>query len=218
MSYAVPVTASGEELAGPTAVSPNELVIGRLKDGRARGGGISTYQLADRIAALAGNTSTLSASVLQNLESGRRQQAVTVNELLLLSMALGVPPEFFLAPPPGTAVQLTPDTTVTPDRFLAWVQGRAPIDGTDPDQYATVAADVLGDSRLSGDAALKAAFLRDAAGILDDYLADSDQIIAKTRGQMRDLLTELRAAIDGDTDRNEVLSMIDGYLGRMSAA
>jgi transcriptional regulator with XRE-family HTH domain len=214
MSYAVSMTAS-DETAAP--LSPNELVIRRLKDGRARHGGISTYQLAERVAELTGSTS-LSASVLQNLESGRRQQAVTVNEMLLLSFALGVPPEFFLAPPPDSAVRLTPTATVDAEAFLAWVQGRAPIEGIDPDQYAAVAADVLGDSRLSGDAALKAAFLRDAAGILDDYLADSDQVIANTRGQIRDLLTDLRAAIEGDADRTAVLSMIDGYLGRMPAS
>ena len=50
--------------------------------------------------------------------------------------------------------------------------------------------------------------------MLSDFFADSDQIIAQTRGQIRDLLTDLRAAID----RNEVLSMIDGYLGRMPAS
>src|SRR5213078_1407156 len=112
---------------GSAPVSPNELVIRRLKDARGRHGGISTYQLAERLAELTGNTSTLSASVLQNLESRRRQQAVTVNELLLLSLALGVPPVFFLTPPPGCAVQLTPDTTVDPEAFLGWVQGRTPL-------------------------------------------------------------------------------------------
>lgn len=215
------VVVTADEKGGAAApqapASPGELIIQRLKDARARAGGISTYQLADRLATLSGGGSKLSANVLQNLETGRRQQAVTVEELLLLSLGLGVPPEFFLAPPPGGQVRITPSVVVDRDAFLSWVQGRAPLADTDPEQYAKVAADVLGDSRLAGNAALKADFLRHAAGMLDDFFADSDQIIRNTRGQVRDLLGELRTAVDGGASREELLSMLDGYLDRLPA-
>ena len=98
--HAVGMTADG---AGggdqrPAVVTPSELIVRRLKDARARRGGISTRMLAERLAALTGDGTRLSANVLQNLEAGRRQQAVTVDELLLLAYGLDVPPEFFLAP------------------------------------------------------------------------------------------------------------------------
>lgn len=209
------MTADEKDGAAATPASPSELIIRRLKDARARLGGISTYQLADRLAALSGGRGKLSANVLQNLETGRRQQAVTVEELLLLALGLGVPPEFFLAPPSGEQVQLTPSVVLDRDTFLAWIQGRAPLADTDAEQYTKASADVFGDSRLAGNAAMKADFLRHAAGILDDFFADSDQIIRKTRGQVRDLLGELRTAVEGDTSREELLSILDGYLDRL---
>lgn len=192
-----------------------ELIIRRLKDGRARASGISTYQLAERLSGMTGGRSRLSANVLQNLEAGRRQQAVTVEEMLLLALGLGVPPEFFLAPAAADRVQLAPDVVVDAETFLAWVQGRLPVPPTDPQQYAQVSAEVLGDTSRSGNGALKAEFLRAAASMLDGFFADSDQIIAKTRGQVRDLLTELRQAVADGADRDELLGMLDGHLDRL---
>ncbi|RKR88280.1 hypothetical protein BDK92_2589 [Micromonospora pisi] len=199
-------------------ISPGALIIGRLKDGRARLGGISTYQLADRLAAMTGGGTKLSANVLQNLEAGRRQQAVTVEEMLLLSLALGVPPEFFLAPPEGDRVQLAPAVVIDSEAFLAWVRGRQPLPLTDSTQYEQVSAEVLGDTGSTTNADLKSEFLRNAAGMLDDFLADSDQIIRQTRGQVRDLLQDLRTAVDGETSREDLLKTIDSYLARLPAS
>ena len=216
--YAVAMTATpsggpANDTADP--IGPAELIIGRLKDARVRAGGVSTYQLADRLAELTGGAPKLSANVLQNLETGRRQQAVTVEELLLLALALDVPPEFFLAPPVGGKVRLTPSVTLDRDVFLAWVQGRAPAPGTDAEHYQAVSAEVLGDTRLSGNAALKASFLREATSVLNDFLADSDQIIHKTREQVRTLLGDLRTAVDGGSSREDLIATIDAYLDRL---
>jgi hypothetical protein len=206
---------AGDSPPAQTPLTPNELVIRRLKDARAAlDGGISTYQLAERLAALTGGGGTLSTHVLQNLEAGRRQ-GVTVAELLLLAAGLSVPPEFFLVPAGDDRVQVTPSAVLGRDELLSWIRGQQSLPGGDAEHFAAVSADTLGAANPDGNAALKAEFLRHAAGLLDGFLADSDVIVAKTREQVRDLLTELRTAVADGTGTDNLLAMIDDHLRRL---
>jgi transcriptional regulator with XRE-family HTH domain len=220
--HAVGMTADGPGGASgqPAAVTPGELIVRRLKDARAKAGGISTRALAERLAALTGDA-RLSANVLQNLEAGRRQQAVTVDELLLLAYGLDVPPEFFLAPF-AEPVQLTATRAVEAGQFLAWIRGRQALPGTAGEFYASVSTLVLGPAAPEGTDALKAEFRQRIDGLIDAFFAEdekamteSDEIIRKTQDQVRDLLGQLRTAIADGTARDELLSLVDSYLQRL---
>lgn len=217
--HAVAMTTQGSGEPPPgTPLTVGELIRQRLKAARARRDGISARQFAAHLATLTPPGETrLSANVLQNLEVGRRQQAVTVEELLLLAAGLSVPPEYFLIPPPGETLQITPTVALGSAEFLDWLRGRhAPdIPGTDAAHYAAVSAEELGDSRLSGNAALKAEYLRRASGMLDDFLADHDEIIGKTREQVRDMLGDLRTAVADGADKDQILAQIDQYLDKL---
>jgi transcriptional regulator with XRE-family HTH domain len=196
-----------------TPISPGDLVIARLKDARKRLGW-STIHLAEQLAAA--GAPRLTANILQNLEAGRRQQAVTVEELLLLALATHVPPEFFLAADDNQRIRLVPGVVVDSEQLLAWVRGEQPLPVTDHARYQQATTDALGDrSGGGGSAALRAEFLQRASAAFDGFFADAEEIAGKTREQVRLLLSDLRAAVAAGASTEELFSQIDGYLSNL---
>lgn len=193
----------------PGPISPGDLVIARLKDARKRLGW-STTHLAEQLATA--GAPRLTANILQNLEAGRRQQALTVEELLLLALATHVPPEYFLAAGDNQRIQLVPGLVINAEDLLAWVRGEQPLPVTDPDLYRQATTDALGDRDTGGSPALRAEFLQRASAAFDDFFADTEQIARQTRRQVRGLLTDLRTAITAGAGTDELLTRLDRHL------
>lgn len=115
---------------------PSEVVAQRLRQLR-RSRGWSAQRLAEECDRL--GAPHLSASVIANIETGRKDTAgkrrrdVTVEELLIFSYALNAPTVALLVPFTSEQMQITPNVTATPDAALGWLLGEAPLvlpDGT----------------------------------------------------------------------------------------
>lgn len=105
---------------GPTSMT----VAANVRRAR-KGHGLSTYELADRLAS-AGHA--IAASAVAKIERGERQ--VTVDDLMALATALDVPPSALLLPPhDGTQriVELTGAGTVPADVAWDWADGKRPL-------------------------------------------------------------------------------------------
>jgi transcriptional regulator with XRE-family HTH domain len=119
--------------AGPR--TPSDTVADRVRQFRKRRGW-DLHRLAAECAAV--GAPGLSAAVLANVESGRRdphgrrRREVTIDELLALAYVLAVPPTLLFIPL-GTddEVAILPTVTVHPDLALAWVEGHEPPVGSD---------------------------------------------------------------------------------------
>jgi transcriptional regulator with XRE-family HTH domain len=99
-------------------------VTRRVAELRARRG-LSAQKLADRCAEY--GMPELNRSVITNLENDRRQ-AVTVDELLTLALALGVAPLHLFIPTDDSArVAITPNSDVDAAYARQWVIGEQPL-------------------------------------------------------------------------------------------
>lgn len=197
----------------PVQVSVGDLVIARLKEAR-RLRGWSTTQLAEHLATA--GAPRLTANILQNLEAGRRQQAVQVEELLVLALVLGLPGEFFLAPRDGERLRLLPGVTPDREQFLSWLRGQQPLAGADAERYREIAATVLPPAATTVDGDLREQVVKMATAAFDVFVADSEQIAeqiaGKTREQVRQLLTELKTAVVSGASAEQLTAQLDRYL------
>jgi transcriptional regulator with XRE-family HTH domain len=100
--------------------------------------GLNRETLAERCAALGMN---LTAESFTNIESGRRKEGVrrrtiTVDELMVIALALDVPPLVLLVPyPDQDTVELSPGRTLPVYEAVEWISGEAyefPTDGSTP--------------------------------------------------------------------------------------
>ncbi|WP_306209573.1 helix-turn-helix domain-containing protein [Actinoplanes sp. RD1] len=197
----------------PVQVSIGDLAVVRLKEAR-RLRGWSTTQLAEHLNAA--GAPRLTANVLQNLEAGRRLQAILVEELLILAFVLGVPGEFFLTPRDGERLRLLPGVAPEREQFLAWLRGQQPLAGVDPERYRDVAAAVLPPTGSTVDVELREQVVKMATAAFDVFVADSEQIAeqiaGKTREQVRQLLTELKTFVVSGASADDLTAQLDRYL------
>jgi transcriptional regulator with XRE-family HTH domain len=199
------MTSEGAEVA----VTPGEVVRERLRTLRKQ-----RRLNPDRAAELY-DDAAMSATVLMNIEAGRRRTPVSVDELVRFAHLLDVPVEALLLPPDGRPVQVTPDMAVDPARFLRWMRGEEPLDGTDAKQYEAAAAEVAPPSAKAVTTELRDEFLARAQAAFDGFFADSEEIRRKTREQVREVLAQVRDAAATGAPTDELLNRIDGFLDRL---
>jgi transcriptional regulator with XRE-family HTH domain len=118
--------------------TPSDVVAERVREVRKKNR-MTVAQLAERCAEL--GVPELTEQAIYNLEAGRRdrrrqglrRRAVTVDELLVLALALHVAPVHLLVPTENSdaGYQVTPSVTVDSDQARAWMRGFAGLDGTD---------------------------------------------------------------------------------------
>ncbi len=114
------------------APTPSDLTAARVRQVRIRRG-ITVPMLADRCDAI--GAPQLTAQAIYKIE-GQRESAtrpprrVTVDELLILALALNVAPVHLLVPPddPGARYPLTSKATASRSSVRAWIRGIGPID------------------------------------------------------------------------------------------
>ncbi|OFR59511.1 hypothetical protein HMPREF2878_08880 [Corynebacterium sp. HMSC065H09] len=88
---------------------------------RRKAEGITVAQLAERTK-LAGFP--ISASVLTNMETGRRKDRLTVAELIVIAHVLGTNPALLLSPGyPDGELEGLPNRTVSAKEFFDWIVG-----------------------------------------------------------------------------------------------
>lgn len=108
-------------------VAVSDLVAERVKELRQRGGWMSTKSFAERCAEI--GAPQLSASVLMNIESGRRKdgqrtRTISVDELLALAAALDVSPLVLLLPRSESDYPVTPTLRADAQDVYAWMVAR----------------------------------------------------------------------------------------------
>ncbi len=145
------MTASYEKRPIPTA---SDTVAERIRHYR-RQWGWDLQRLASECARVGG--SGLTASVLANIESGRRDQNgrrrrdVNIDEMLILAYALRVPPVLMFIPL-GTndVVAITPALVVHPNVAFKWVEGEElpalddrPVEKADLQQWQEAGSPLL---------------------------------------------------------------------------
>ncbi len=118
----------------PRPEAPSDAVVRRVREIRKRRGW-SAARLAAECAKV--GASQLTESIIANLEAGRRQQGVTVDELLVLAVVLNVAPVHLLVPPEAWDEQggevpypITPTRAEQASTVREWVRGM-PLPGTD---------------------------------------------------------------------------------------
>lgn len=90
---------------------------------RRKAEGITVAQLAERTK-LAGFP--ISASVLTNMETGRRKDRLTVAELIVIAHVLGTNPALLLSPGyPDGEIEGLPNRTVSAKEFFDWIAGKS---------------------------------------------------------------------------------------------
>lgn len=109
-----------------TYLKPTDLVRKHMREIRKRRGW-SAHDLADKCLELDPDTA-LNRSVIANLESGRRG-SVSVDEVVLLALALDVAPTHLTVPAEGgpEGMRLTDDATVPCWKAWRWYVGLAPL-------------------------------------------------------------------------------------------
>lgn len=107
------------------SLRPSDVVAAQLRAHRAAEG-ISAQGLAERCAVL--GMPSLNRSVLANIENGRREGAVSVDELFVLAVALNMPPLALLLPLGGDAkVEVAPKLEAHARAVLEWATGQEPL-------------------------------------------------------------------------------------------
>ncbi|WP_157239693.1 helix-turn-helix domain-containing protein [Catenuloplanes japonicus] len=187
--------------------TPGEVARRRIREVR-KARKLSPTAAAERYGDVA-----MTATVLMNIEAGRRQ-SVTVDELVRLAYVLDVPVEALLVGP-GAVVEVAPGVSVDSGRFLRWLRGQEALDGADADHYRAVAAEALGDAGRGVPQELRDEFLARAQAAFDGFFADSEEIHHKTRQQVRGVLSDVREAISSGKTTDELLGVIDTYLNRL---
>lgn len=190
------------------AATPGEVVRERLREVRKRRK-LNATQAAEMF-----GDPAMSATVLMNIEAGRRQTGATVDELIRFAYVLGVPPEALLVDP-GEDIQIAPGVVVDSARFLRWLRGQEALPDTDTRHYHEVAAESLEAVDRAVPQDLRDEFLTRAQAAFDGFFADSEEIRRKTRQQVRDVLSELRSAVVSGAATEELLGKIDSYLDRL---
>lgn len=111
----------------PAAKSPGKIVAEQIKHHRLRRQ-MSQTELAE---AMTAQGIKMHQPTVANIENGQRK--VTVDELLLFAVALGVPPGMLLfGVGQEPAVALTPSSTVHPHLAHQWLEGEMELDAGDP--------------------------------------------------------------------------------------
>ena len=93
--------------------------------------GLTREQLAARCSEL-GETE-LTPGPIGSIETGRpdaegrRRRRITIDELLVLAKALGVPPILLLFPADSNLIELLPDTSISPQAAIDWFTGEKPF-------------------------------------------------------------------------------------------
>jgi transcriptional regulator with XRE-family HTH domain len=193
---------------GVPAVTPGELVRERLRSLRKQRR-MNPDQAAESYADPA-----MSATVLMNIEAGRRRTPVTVDELVRFAYVLDVPLDALLHARDDRSVRIAEGVAVDPAGFLRWMRGEQPLAGTDVKLYEEASAAVAPTAGLATHD-LREEFLSRAQAAFDTLFTDSEEILAKTRQQMLDVLTEVRDAAASGAPTADLLSIIDGFLDRM---
>ncbi|GHJ45853.1 hypothetical protein Cs7R123_31950 [Catellatospora sp. TT07R-123] len=197
---------TSEQVSGGS--SPGEIVRDRLREVR-KARKLNATQAAELY-----DDPSMTSTVLMNIEAGRRAAGATIDELIRFAYVLDVPPEALLVAA-GEHVQVAPGVTVDSARFLRWVRGQEPLEGTDARQYQAAADAVLSGAEQPVSQDLRAWFQERAMAAFDLFAADADQISRKTREQVREVLGEVRDAITSDAPTADVLQKIDGFLDRL---
>jgi transcriptional regulator with XRE-family HTH domain len=112
--------------------TPSDHTASRIREVRRRRN-MTVRDLAARCAEL--GVPRVTGPVIENIENGRRDDAgrrrrnVTVDELMVIALALNVPPLYLVIPPgdPDALYRITPAEAETRRYVAAWAAGEGPI-------------------------------------------------------------------------------------------
>lgn len=123
----------GPSEQAPTILTPNEVVVMRMRDIR-KAQGLTVNDLVDRLADI--GRPDITNHKLFNIQAGRVKPYFDV--VLAVANALGVSPLAFLTVPDDAniAIEIAPSVEISPTRFNAWSTGARPLPGGDEEVFA----------------------------------------------------------------------------------
>ncbi|MFI5526994.1 helix-turn-helix domain-containing protein [Kitasatospora sp. NPDC051853] len=197
---------STDDGRAPT-LSVSDAAAIRVRDARKRRG-MTTKQLAEACARVGGER--LTAPVLANIETGRRQNGVrrrelTIDELVIVAVALDVSPLHLMGMPddaePGTAIQLTSELAITDSELLlAWLTGQRALPDSDSRQFyaATV-------QQMPASTDRQAAVNELTRSVLENRAAE---LVQQFNSELQNQLGQITAAIDSGASPEELKAML----------
>ena len=198
-------------------LSARDLVGYRVAELRRRRD-LTAEQMAERCAAL--GASHITRSFVANLESRRR--GLSVDDLLVLALALDVPPTELLAVTPerGEVLALTTTIHVTSAETLrSWLVGEAALPESNARlYYATALERMQAPDGQPMSAYAKAVVQERSAQIAAHYEQEATELLRRTRAQALELLSDVADAVSADVAKDEILRRLDTIRQHVSAA
>jgi transcriptional regulator with XRE-family HTH domain len=156
----------------------------------------------------------LTANVLTNIEVRRRD--VSVDELLVLALALDVAPAYLLTPgDASTSIAVTASEVHPADAVEQWILGTAPLlsSGSTPYvQYAIERAAGRGQQTDHASALLRAR----TSGLVEQYEAEAQLFLGKVRNQVVDLVDFLHESVTNGVPADELALVLESVKNRVS--
>jgi len=177
---------------------------------------LTAEQLADRCVEL--GAVHITRSFIANLESRRR--GLSVDDFLVLALALDVPVTelLALAPERGETLALTDTVHVTSAETLrGWLVGETALPESDARlYYATALERMQAPDGQPMSAYAKAVVQERSAQIAAHYEQEATELLRRTRAQALELLADVTEAVSGDVAKDEVLQRLDAIRQRIS--
>lgn len=198
-------------------LSARDVVGYRVAELRRRRG-LTAEQLAARCAEL--GAAHITRSFVANIESRRR--GLSVDDLLILALALDVAPIDLLTLSPKRAETLGLTTTVSvsdAELLRGWLVGDAALPESNARLYYAAALErmeVPSGMAMSGYA--KAVVQERAAQIAAHYEQEAVELLHRTRTQALELLADIAAAVSSGASQDEILAKLTTVRTRVTTS
>ena len=193
----------------------SDVVAAQVREIRGRRG-LTVKALAARCCEL--GAAELTANVLVNIEVRRRD--VSVDELLVLALALDAAPTHLLTPPPGadTGLRITATVQAAPGDARSWVYGDAPLPECNAAIYLQEAADRGEPMQGSPDARAAAVLSARAAALADQYEQEAQSFLGRVRTQVTDLVGCLEDSVKAGVSADDLVQVLETVKARVQPA
>ena len=179
--------------------------------------GLTAEQLAARCRQL--GATHITRSFVANIESRRR--GLSIDDLLILALALDVAPVELLAlsADRGEILSLTPAVTVSDTEMLRdWLVGQAALPESNARLYYASALERLeAPGGVAMSAYAKAVVQERTAQIATQYEQEANELLRRTRAQALDLLNDVTDAVSAGTPTEEILQRLAAIRQRITA-
>jgi transcriptional regulator with XRE-family HTH domain len=192
-------------------IRASDAVAAQIKHLRARRS-MTVKDLAARCRELGADQ--LTANVITNIEVRRRD--VAVDELLVLALALDVPPAHLLTPSTSSArIALTTTEIYEAEAVEQWIIGVTPLLSAGSTSYVQYVAERTA-GRGHRPSAHAAALLRArTSGLVEQYENEAQEFLGKVRRQVVDLVDYLQDSVNNGVPADDLVQVLETVKARV---